>query len=39
VVPNVVHLKLAKAKAKLRNRHCGFGKITRKHSSAATGAA
>jgi len=34
-VPNVVHLKLAKAKAKLRRRHCGIGKITRKHSSPA----
>ena len=35
MVPNVVHLKLAKAKAKLKKRHCGLGKITRKHSSAA----
>jgi beta-lactam-binding protein with PASTA domain len=34
-VPNVVHLRLAQAKAKLHRRHCGVGKITRKHSSAA----
>jgi beta-lactam-binding protein with PASTA domain len=31
----VLHLKLAKAKAKLKKRHCGVGKITRKHSSFA----
>ena len=35
MVPNVLHLKLAKAKAKIRKRHCGVGKITRKHSSLA----
>jgi beta-lactam-binding protein with PASTA domain len=35
VVPNVLHLKLAKAKAKIRKRHCAVGKITRKHSSLA----
>jgi beta-lactam-binding protein with PASTA domain len=35
VVPNVLHLKLAKAKAKIRRRHCGVGRITRKHSSHA----
>jgi beta-lactam-binding protein with PASTA domain len=34
VVPNVLHLKLAKAKAKIRKRHCGVGKITKKHSTA-----
>src|SRR5439155_25228153 len=34
VVPNVLHLKLAKARAKIRKRHCGVGKITKKHSSA-----
>jgi beta-lactam-binding protein with PASTA domain len=35
VVPNVLHLKLAKAKARIRKRHCGVGKITRKPSSPA----
>jgi beta-lactam-binding protein with PASTA domain len=35
VVPNVVHLKLAKAKARLKARHCRAGTITRKHSSTA----
>ena len=35
MVPNVLHLKLAKAKAKIRRRHCGVGKITRKHSTHA----
>ena len=35
MVPNVLHLKLAKAKAKLKRRHCGVGKITRKHASLA----
>jgi len=35
VVPNVLHLKLAKARMKLRTRHCGLGKVTRKHSSPA----
>jgi beta-lactam-binding protein with PASTA domain len=34
VVPNVLHLKLAKARARIRNRHCRVGAITRKHSSA-----
>ena len=34
VVPNVLHMKLAKAKARIRARHCGVGKITRKHSGA-----
>jgi len=33
VVPNVLHMKLAKAKARIRKRHCRVGKITRKHSS------
>jgi beta-lactam-binding protein with PASTA domain len=33
VVPNVLHLKLAKAKARLKARHCRAGKITRRHSS------
>jgi beta-lactam-binding protein with PASTA domain len=35
VVPNVLHLKLKKAKAKIRKRHCGVGKITKQYSSAA----
>jgi serine protease AprX len=34
VVPNVLRLKLAKAKARLKARHCRAGKITRNHSSA-----
>jgi beta-lactam-binding protein with PASTA domain len=34
-VPNVLHLKLAKAKARLKARHCRPGKISRKHSSHA----
>jgi len=34
VVPNVLHLKLAKAKAKIRSRHCRVGAVTKKHSSA-----
>jgi len=33
VVPNVLHMKLKKAKARIRKRHCRVGKITRKHSS------
>jgi beta-lactam-binding protein with PASTA domain len=33
VVPNVLHMKLAKAKARIRKRHCRVGTITRKHSS------
>jgi beta-lactam-binding protein with PASTA domain len=33
VVPNVLHMKLAKAKARLKKRHCRAGTITRKHSS------
>jgi beta-lactam-binding protein with PASTA domain len=35
VVPNVLHMKLAKAKARIRKRHCRVGKITRKHSTFA----
>ena len=35
MVPNVLHLKLAKAKAKIRNRHCGVGHVTKRHSSLA----
>jgi beta-lactam-binding protein with PASTA domain len=35
-VPNVLHLKLTKARTKLRKRHCGVGKITRKHSPLAS---
>jgi beta-lactam-binding protein with PASTA domain len=35
VVPNVLHLKLAQARAKIRRRHCGVGNVTRKHSSHA----
>jgi beta-lactam-binding protein with PASTA domain len=31
----VVGQKLAKARAKIRKRHCRVGKITRKHSRAA----
>ena len=31
----MLHLKLAKAKAKIRRRHCGVGKITKKHSTLA----
>jgi beta-lactam-binding protein with PASTA domain len=31
----VLHLKLAKAKARIRKRHCRVGKVTRKHSSRA----
>jgi len=34
-VPKVVGLKLAKAKKRIRARHCRAGKITRKHSSLA----
>jgi beta-lactam-binding protein with PASTA domain len=33
-VPNVLHLTLAKARAKIRTRHCRVGAITKKHSSA-----
>ena len=29
----MLHLKLAKAKAKIRARHCRVGQVTRKHSS------
>jgi beta-lactam-binding protein with PASTA domain len=32
-VPNVLHMKLAQAKARIRTRHCRVGKVTRKHSS------
>ena len=35
MVPNVLHLRLAQAKAKIRRRHCGVGHIARKHSSNA----
>jgi beta-lactam-binding protein with PASTA domain len=35
VVPNVIGLKLAKARAKISRRHCRVGKITRRHSNAA----
>jgi len=35
VVPNVVGQRLAKARAKIRKRHCRVGAITRRHSSAA----
>jgi beta-lactam-binding protein with PASTA domain len=31
-VPNVVGQKLARAKAKIRSRHCAVGKITRTHA-------
>jgi beta-lactam-binding protein with PASTA domain len=34
-VPNVIGQRLAKARAKIRKRHCHVGAITRKHSSAA----
>ena len=34
MVPNVLHLQLAKAKAKIRKRHCRVGKVTKAHSSA-----
>ncbi len=34
MVPNVLHLKLAKAKARIRGRHCRVGAITKKHASA-----
>jgi hypothetical protein len=33
VVPKVVGLTLAKAKAKIKKAHCGVGKVTKKHSS------
>jgi serine/threonine-protein kinase len=33
VVPKVVGLTLAKAKAKIKKAHCRVGKITKKHSS------
>jgi Calx-beta domain/PASTA domain len=33
VVPNVLHLKLAKAKARIRARHCRIGKVSKRHSS------
>jgi beta-lactam-binding protein with PASTA domain len=35
VVPNVIRQKLAKARAKIRKRHCRVGKITRRHSTFA----
>jgi beta-lactam-binding protein with PASTA domain len=31
----VLHLKLAKAKAKITKRHCRVGQISKKHSSRA----
>ena len=34
MVPNVLSMKLAKAKARLKARHCRAGTVTRKHSSA-----
>jgi len=34
-VPNVLHMKLAKARTRLIKRHCRAGKITRKHSTSA----
>jgi beta-lactam-binding protein with PASTA domain len=34
-VPKVVGLKLKKAKARIRKRHCRVGKITRRHSTFA----
>jgi beta-lactam-binding protein with PASTA domain len=34
-VPRVVGLKLAKAKKRIRRRHCRVGRITRKHSTFA----
>jgi serine/threonine-protein kinase len=34
-VPNVVGQKLARAKARIRARHCRVGTITRKRSSTA----
>jgi beta-lactam-binding protein with PASTA domain len=35
VVPNVLHLKLAKARTRITRRHCRVGTVTRKHSSLA----
>jgi beta-lactam-binding protein with PASTA domain len=34
-VPNVVGKKLPRAKAKIINRHCRVGKITKAHAAAA----
>ena len=34
VVPNVLHLKLAKAKARIRARHCRIGKVSKRHFRA-----
>jgi beta-lactam-binding protein with PASTA domain len=33
VVPNVLHMKLAKAKARIRARHCRVGTMRRKHAA------
>jgi beta-lactam-binding protein with PASTA domain len=33
-VPNLIGQKLAKARTRLRARHCRVGKITRRHSTA-----
>jgi beta-lactam-binding protein with PASTA domain len=35
VVPYVLHLKLAQARARIAKRHCRVGEITRRHSSPA----
>lgn len=35
MVPNVLHLKLAKARQRIVRRHCRVGNVTRKHSSLA----
>jgi beta-lactam-binding protein with PASTA domain len=35
VVPYVLHLKLAQARARIAKRHCRVGEVTRKHSSPA----
>jgi beta-lactam-binding protein with PASTA domain len=34
-VPNILHLKLAKARTRLIRRHCRLGRVTRKHSTRA----
>jgi beta-lactam-binding protein with PASTA domain len=34
-VPNVLHMKLTKARTRLIKRHCRAGAITRKHSTRA----
>ncbi len=35
MVPSVLHLRLAQARAKITRRHCRVGNVTRKHSSHA----